>query len=47
MSKVNEEVQNENVKEEVIKTTESQEVAVVEKKKFSLGPKMKNVDIKL
>ena len=41
MSKVNEEVQNENVNEEVVKTTESQEVAVVEKKKFNLGPKMK------
>ena len=41
MSKVNEEVQNENVKEEVIETTESKEVAVVEKKKFNLGPKMK------
>ena len=41
MSKVNEEVQNENVNEEVIETTESQEVAVVEKKKFNLGPKMK------
>ena len=41
MSKVNEEVQNENVNEEVVKTTETQEVAVVEKKKFNLGPKMK------
>ena len=41
MSKVNEEVQNENVKEEVVETTESHEVAVVEKKKFNLGPKMK------
>ena len=41
MSKVNEEVQNENINEEVVRTTESQEVAVVEKKKFSLGPKMK------
>lgn len=41
MSKVNEEVQNENVNEEVIETTETQEVAVVEKKKFNLGPKMK------
>lgn len=43
MSKVNEEVQNENVKnsEEVVETTKTQEVAVVEKKKFNLGPKMK------
>ena len=41
MSKVNEEIQNENVNEEVIETTETQEVAVVEKKKFNLGPKMK------
>ena len=41
MSKVNEEVQNKNVKEEVIETTESKEIAGVEKKKFNLGPKMK------
>lgn len=41
MSKVNEKVQNENVNEEVVDTTETQEIAVVEKKKFSLGPKMK------
>ena len=41
MSKVNEEVQNENVKKEVIETTESKEIAVVEKKKFNLGPKMR------
>ena len=41
MSKVNEEVQNENVNEEVVETTETQEVAVVEKKRFNLGPKMK------
>lgn len=41
MSKVNEEVQNENLNEEVVKTTETQEIAVVEKKKFNLGPKMK------
>lgn len=41
MSKVNEKVQNENVDEEVVDTTETQEMAVVEKKKFNLGPKMK------
>ena len=41
MSKVNEEVQNENLNKEVVETTETQEIAVVEKKKFNLGPKMK------
>lgn len=41
MSKVNEKIQNENVNEEVVDTTETQEIAVVEKKKFNLGPKMK------
>lgn len=41
MSKVNEEVQNENLNEEVVEATETQEVAIVENKKFSLGPKMK------
>ena len=41
MSKVNEEVQNKNVNEEVVETTETQEIAVVEKKRFNLGPKMK------
>lgn len=41
MSKVNdnEEIQNENVNEEVVE--ETQAVAVVEKKKFNLGPKTK------
>lgn len=42
MSKVNEAIQNENINEEVkVETTETQEVAVVENKKFNLGPKMK------
>lgn len=39
MSK-NENVQNEEL-EEVVDNTESQEVAVVEKKRFQLGPKAK------
>ncbi len=39
MSKVNEN-QNENL-EEVVESTETQEMAVVEKKRFNAGPKMK------
>lgn len=41
MSKVNENIENENLNEEVVETTVNQEVAVVEKKKFSIGPKVK------
>jgi len=41
MSKVNEEIQNENVNEEVVESTKTHEIAVVEKKGFNLGPKMK------
>lgn len=40
MSKVNENVKNKDA-EEVVESTETQEIAVVEKKKFNLGPKMK------